>query len=444
MKKNVLPNGKSKRLTLALAFLVWAVVLPAQTEKSRTIEKVFEGKTALWASHRYGDLILKKGSGSQMKAVLTVTASSKDQNELQQFLDYFNLEAAEAADNKVDLKTAGSIENWKTVNGRSTIKFKDGKSFSGIYKFNMVLEITVPKLRYATLENKYDAIQVEDGTTSILEIKLYEGRIDAPGTFEKLALDLKYAKGSVGNFNSCTAELYDSDLSIGNGGALSLESKYSGLKIGKLQSLNLNCYDDDYQIGGVSGTTDIKDKYSEFRFSGDLATATFDLYDSKMDLQNADNIRISSSKYTEYSCRELNTLHFDDSYDDAVRLEKVGTLSANASKYTEYTVDGLWKNLNFPSSYDDAIKVRNVGGTFSGLTFDGKYTDLTFPIPPAVKYEINAYLKYGKLLFPEDIMETAIYKEKNDEVTVQAKVKGAEQDAPKISIKSYDGQIQLK
>lgn len=444
MKKNALPNGKFKGLILTLILAVSSNLLFAQTEKSRTIEKIFDGKTALWASHRYGDLILKKGSGSQIKAVLTVTASSKNQEELQQFLDYFNLEATEAADNKIDLKSAGAIENWKTVNGRSTIKFNDGKSFSGIHKFKMVLEITVPKLRYATLENKYDAIRVEEECTSILEIKLYEGRLEAPGTFEKLTLDLKYAKGSVGNFNTCAAKMYDSDLSMGNGGTLNLDTKYSGLKIGNLQALTLNCYDDDFQIGGVSGATDIKDKYSEFSFSGDLGTATFALYDSKIDLKNADNIRVSSSKYTEYSFQELNTLHFDESYDDDVRLEKVGTLSANASKYTEYTVGGLWKNLNFPQSYDDAIKVRSVGGTFAGLTFDGKYTDLSLPIPASVKYEINAYLKYGKLLFPDDIMETTIYKEKNEEITVQAKVKGAGADAPKVNIKSYDGLIQLK
>ncbi len=343
----------------------------------------------------------------------------------------------------MDIKTGADIQNWKSVNGRTTIKFKDGKAFHGIQKFKMTLEIFVPKLRYATLENKYDAIKVDDGTASILEIKLYDGKVEAPGTFEKLLLDMKYSDGRIGNFNQCEAKFYDSDLVFGDGNTLTLESKYSSLRAGNLQTLKLDAYDDDYKFGAVNGSLEIKDKYSEFSFNGTVGNAVLDLYDTQFSAKNAGDIRITDSKYSEYVFQELVSLHINSSNDDDVRIEKVGTLSADQSKYTEYTANGLWKSLRFPDSYDDDIRVRTVGGTFEGMVFSGKYTDVTVPIPASVLYEIDASLKYGKLDFPENNLETSIYKEKNEEITLQGKVKGAGANAPKVSIKSYDGVIKL-
>lgn len=439
-------NAVSKILILTFTFL-FTCTLYAQSEKTRTVEKTFDGKTALWASHRYGALTMKKGSGNQIKAVLKITATGKDASELEQFLNEFDLNASDASDNKVDIQTNTNIENWNTTKvgpiSKTTIKLKNGKTYTNVQKLTMTLELYVPKLRYATLENKYDKIFVEEGTTDILGIKLYDGEINAPGNYDKLNLDMKYSKGSVGNFNNSESELYDCDITMGNGGNLTLKSKYSELKIGNLQSLNLDVYDDDYTIGSVKGNIDIKDKYSEFTFNGDIGDATLDLYDSKIVAKNAGDIKITDSKYTEYKFQDAKSIYFISSYDDEVKAEKVGMLAADASKYTEYTLAGLGKELKFPASYDDAIQIRSVGDTFSGLTFEGKYTDITLPIPSNVKYEIDAYSKYGKVIFPEENMEMTVYKEKNSETTLQARVKGAGANAPKISIKSYDGTIKL-
>ncbi|MEN9415814.1 MAG: hypothetical protein RLZ62_2118 [Bacteroidota bacterium] len=38
----------------------------AQIEKKRTVEKVFDGKTALWASHRYGELFLRRSNSTPL------------------------------------------------------------------------------------------------------------------------------------------------------------------------------------------------------------------------------------------------------------------------------------------------------------------------------------------------------------------------------------------
>lgn len=408
MKQYEVFGTKGKCLFFALFALFGTVGLSAQSIKNRTIEKTFDGKTALWASHRFGNLILKKGTGSQIKAVLTISAGGSDAAEVQQFLDYFQLQASEAADNKLDIKTEDVIKNWQTINGRSTIKFNDGKSFSGIKDFKMNLEIEVPKLRYATLENKYADIKVSEGVASTLGITLFEGRVEAPGQYENLSLALKYSKGTVGSFGTCTAEMFECDLGMGNGKALTVGAKYSTITV------------------------------------GDLNEATLNLFECHLHAKNADNVTVRESKYSELTFQEINSLNFESSFEDKVRLAKVGSLSAGHSKYSKFAVEGLWKSLRFPSSFEDDIIVRNVGSTFEGLVLDSKYTDLTLPIPASVKYQIEAELKYGKLIFPEQAMGASVIREKNDQTSVKATMKGAGDNPPKLSINSFEGTIRLE
>ncbi|MBL7828195.1 MAG: hypothetical protein JNJ57_16305 [Saprospiraceae bacterium] len=441
-KNNGLMTSKWVILTLLSVGLTG--LAQAQTEKKRTVEKVFDGKTALWASHRYGDLVLHRNSGTQTKAVLTLSAKGKDEKETQEFLDAFELYATEAPDNKLDVQTSNQIDCWNTINGRSTIKFTNGKQFSGIKDFNMQLDIYVPRLRYATLENKYAAIRTEDGTTAILEAILFDGKLDLQGSFEQLKLDVKYSDGTVGNFNTGKSVLYDSDVAFGSGKNMEISSKYSGIKMGSAETLTLECFDDNYKIGAVSGQLTINDKYSEFRFSGNWGTANCQFYDSEVEALNADRVTITSSKYSEFEFQELNSLHFDESFDDAVKIAKVGALSAANTKYTEYNIGGLWKSLTFNESFDDDINVQTVGATFEGMVFHGKYTDVTLPIPASVKYEVNAEMKYGKLVYPDSELESSYYKEKGETVSIKGKLKGAGVNAPKIEITSFDGDIRLK
>jgi hypothetical protein len=430
-----------------LIFGLLCVNIQAQTEQTRTIEKSFPGKTALWAAHRYGDIVMKKGSGNQIKAVLKIRAAGNDADELKQFLNEFELKSSEAADNKIDIKTSDFIESWNQTKVigvmRSTIKLRNGKTFDGITKFDMRLELYVPKLRYATLENKYDGIRVEEGTTNILIVKLYDGELNVAGTYEKLNLEMKYSEGIAGDFNTSEMELYDSDLRIGDGNILNMKSKYSEVQIGSLQELTLDSYDDNYEISGILGSARITDKYSEFTLRKIGGEMEFNFYDSEVEFTgDANVVTISESKYTEFDFLDVETLRINRSYDDKFEMNKVGTVEIGESKYTEYEIATLLKRLTI-NSHDDEVDVRYVDPGFEAFTFEGKYTDVELPIPTSVKYEIDAYAKYGEIDFPENQLEAGILKEKNSEITVQGKLKGAGPDAPKVTINAHDCNIDL-
>lgn len=444
MKKNDLRIYSIKTLLLLTISFFTASGLAAQSEKVRTIEKTFEGKTALWASHKYGDLLLKKSNSSQTKVVLTLKAKGKDEGETQKFLEKFEISANEAADNKLDVQTSNCIKTWNQIGRKSTIKLKDGDTFHGIESFSMQLEIFVPELRYATLENAYESTIVESGTAKVLEIKQYEGSIDAPGNYEQLKLDVKYAKGSLGNFIQCDAHLYDATLKFGDGGNMNMDAKYSKIQIGSTQVLAMVSFDGNYKIGPNSNTLKIEDKYSEFEFAGNIGNAELTMFDSKMQAGNATDIRINDSKYSRYQFGEINSIHFDASFENDVKLVKAGSITAGSSKYSEYMADGLWKEIKFTESFEDEIVVRNVGGTFSGLSIDNaKYSTVTLPVPGAVKYELDAEMQYGKLNYPAGSMDVSYYKEVNDNIAVKAKTKGSGSDVPKIRVKGFETKLNL-
>lgn len=444
MKKSDLHIFNIKSALLLSLWFFTSFSLSAQSEKVRTIEKTFDGKTALWASHKYGDLILRKSSGSQTKVVLTLKASGKDEGETQKFLEKFEMTTTEAADNKLDVQTSNCIKSWNQINNRSTIKLKDGDTFHGIKSFDMQLEIFVPELRYATLENAYDATIVESGTSKVLEIKQHDGSIDAPGNYDQLKLDAKYAKGTVGSFAQCDAKLYDCSLKFGDGGNMSMDAKYSKIQIGSVQALSLVSFDGNYKIGAVSGVLKIEDKYSEFEFSGNIGNAELTLFDAKVQAGNAADIHVSDSKYSKYNFGEINTIHFDNSFENDVKMAKAGTISAGSSKYSEYLADGLWKEIKIAESFEDDIVIKNVGGTFGGLSLENaKYTTVVLPVPAAVKYELDTEMQYGKLAYPESSMDVSKYIEKNDNITVKAKSKGAGADVPKVRVKGYETKLNL-
>lgn len=444
MKKNDLRTIATKITSLLLAIVFSTAMLPAQSEKVRTIEKTYDGKTALWVMHRNGDLVIKKSDNSQTKVVLTLKANGKDDKETQEFLDKFDLSVTEAADNKLDVQTNSCIKNWNIIGNRSTIKLSDGSTFHGIKSFNMRLELYVPELRYATLDNTYEDIIVESGTAKILEIKQFEGTIDAQGNYDQLKLDIKYVKGTLGNFNQCDAQLYNAGLTFGNGGNMNIDAKYSKIQVGTTQSLSIVSFDGSFNAGAVSNTLKVNDKYSKFEFSGNLANAEFTLFNSKVQAGNATDIRVRDSKYSKYQFGEINSIHFDASFENDVKMAKVGSISAGSSKYSEYVADGLWKEIKFTESFEDDIVVRNVGATFSGLSIDNaKYTTVTLPVPAAVKYEVDVEMQYGKLNYPESSMDVTFYREKNESFAVKAKSKGAGADVPKIRVKGFETKLNL-
>ena len=423
---------------ILLLFLILPLMGTAQEEQQKTISKAFSGKQRVAITHRYGPLQVEKSTDGQVKLVATLSARTKEAGDMQLLEKQFDLEITDSGD-LLEVKTQFDIENWNSRNDIISLKFKDGSRLKQVKNLKITFTLQIPDLQSLKLANKYDEINILEDINTDLEIVLYDGRLKTADILGALSMDTKYSKGTIGNFQDASLKFYDSTFNLGNGKAIQLISKYSKLEFGTAASFAINSYDDKISWKNVSGNIAIIDKYSDF-VGGNFQNGKLDLYDSQITIKNGEDIQ-AKSKYTKFRLGEVNSLSFELSYDDKVEAQALGTLKST-SKYTDYILGQLRSGLQI-NSYDDNFQIGKFVGPLEGIDFTGKHSDIQFGLPSSAVYRLEAHAKYGKIQYAENQLETTYYKEKNDEIELKGKTKGATDSSPLISIESYDGKIIL-
>lgn len=423
---------------ILLLFLILPALGTAQEEQQKTISKAFSGKERVTITHRYGPLQVEKSTDGQVKLVATLSARTKEAGDMQLLEKQFDLDIIESGD-LLEVKTKFEIENWNNRNGVISLKFKDGSRLKQVKDLKITFKLQIPDLQALKLANRYDEINILEDINTDLEIVLYDGRLKTANIQGALTVDTKYSKGTIGNFQNATLKFYDSTFNLGTGKNIQLTSKYSKLEFRSATSFTINSYDDKISWKDVGGNIAIIDKYSDF-VGGNFQNGKLDLYDSQITIKNGEDIQ-AKSKYTKFRLGEVNTLSFELSYDDKVEAQSLGNLKST-SKYTDYILGKLRSGMQI-ESYDDNFQIGQFVGPLEGIDFTGKYSDIKFGLPTSAVYRIEAHAKYGKIQYPESQLETTYYKEKNDEIELKGKTKGATDSSPLISIESYDGKIIL-
>ena len=404
-----------------IVILCLASSLGAQKDYNKVFEKSFSGVKDLDVIHRRGDIEVLPSNNNQVSYRVEFSFKAKEDADAQSLINHFEIDADQSG-GRLSIESDMNIKRWNSRNGNVKIEFSDGDKIKDIKDVNIKMQLFVPSLSSLSLENKYDDIIIEKPLDAKLAVKLYSGRIKVNQVNNDLLLDMKYSKGSVGNFKNGNFKIYDCDLQLGNGGEVDLESKYSGMKFGDLQSLTAKTYDDKYTFGSISGSLRLNDKYSEFEIAS-AGNAIMDIYDAEIQLDKAKSLQVKS-KYTDFRLGNIETLDFELSYDDEVKVKQLSELSVTESKYTGYVILQLHKSIKM-GSYDDKLTVESVSKTFSGFSMEGKYTDVDMRLDPAIAFKVDSFTKYGKLNFPEDRFEANIYKERNSELELKGAVKGA-------------------
>ncbi len=422
----------------ALLFLgPWAL---AQKDYNKVFEKSFSGIKDVKVSHRRGAIEVLPSTNGQISYRVELSFKANEEVDAQSLINHFEMDADQVG-SRLDIQSDLNIKRWNSRNGNVRIEFSDGDKIKDIKEVKVKMQLYVPSLESLSLQNKYDDIIIEKPLDAHLSVNLYSGRIKVAQLSKNLNLEMKYSKGSVGDFKNGDFKIYDCDLQFGNGGQLTVESKYSDIELGMLQSLNADTYDDEYRIGQISGNLTIEDKYSEFEIAG-AGNTRLDIYDSDIELERAKALQVKS-KYSSFRLGTVEDLDFELSYDDEVKVKELGSLSSMESKYTNYEIRQLHKSIKM-GSHDDDLRVEAISKTFSGFSLEGKYTSVDLTIDPAVVFRVDSYTKYGKFNFPDDRFEATFYKEKNSELELKGAVKGAGESSPLVKINGHDCQISIK
>lgn len=424
-------------LTLLLSSTTHAAY--SQIERNKRLEKSFSGKEVLALQHRHGNCTVRASDDGRIHYEAVITVEGRDESDVQSVLNRFEIQAQETG-RELSLNTDFGIRSWNKRNNDLRLEFRDGATVRNLRDIKVEMTVYIPQLQELRLENKYNEIRLETDPGGTVRVNIHSGQFEAERISGDFYADLKYSKGEVEDFGNAELSFYDSDFTLGNGRRVQINSKYSKLELGNTEALTIDAYDDELEIGNVRGMLILQDKYSDIELER-FQSARMDLYDSNLNTEGGEDLQIKS-KYSNIDIESLDDLQFELSYDDKVEVETLGSLVAT-SKYTDFGIGTLRRQLKL-NSYDDEIEIGEITGPLDGITFNGKYTDLSLKLASALDYLLEVDSKYGRFAYPDSRVEYQVFQDKNDELEFRGKTKGAGAESPKISIKSYDGKVSIE
>ncbi len=209
-----------------------------------------------------------------------------------------------------------------------------------------------------------DKVTVKGITSLDLELILY-----IPDQVSELELTNKYQDIELPELNNTklTVNLHNGDLrAYGQLSDFDLKVKYGKVSLKELGKGNFYLYDSKLEMGNADELI-IRSKYSEYEI-GDVKKLEIDSYDDTYSLGDVGGNLELEDKYSEI---KINSIVTSDMklYDSELKNEKAQSLKID-SKYTEYKF-GTIGSLSFRNSYDDNITIQQI----NDLTATSKYTE---------------------------------------------------------------------
>ena len=161
-------------------------------------------------------------------------------------------------------------------------------------------------------------------------------------------------------------------LSIPDLKSIALKNKYEDIIIDHdiKRDLEVVLYDGDLRAKDIDGNLDLNVKYGKAYLSN-VQNADITLYDSKMELENAKEVKLSS-KYSEYTIGDTENMTIK-AYDDEIELGNVKGRLDIKDKYSKFKLG------NFGEALLDIYDAKFTGKKGGKLTIDGsKYSKYRF------------------------------------------------------------------
>lgn len=378
------------------------------------------------------DLVVHTWDRPEFEYKMTVDAtlrSAEDASRLDEYID------------KLEFKhSPGSAEFnnrfWKSkmnVMGRKTIELKGEKAIR-FSEFNMSGELWIPAGAQFNLDSKYSSIEVED-LNGHVKLILYNDKLYGGYVNENIEIAAKYSTLEFKDMKDIEADFYECNLEAGNIGNLTIASKYSTFEAGDAGKIEIDAYSDKFSFGN---TGDIKfvDKYSDL-VAGLSGNVEMECYSSTVTLERAKDTELKS-KYGKYEIQEADNLNLTSSYSDKFEIRYLKTLNITESKYGTYQVDQLTGSLYLGDGYSDKFTISKTHPAFNGIKINGKYVDAKLTLYKDLQFRFRANVKYPKFDIDEEAMNVRIKIKESSQLEMEA-IKGTETEGmPEFEINGYD------
>jgi len=415
-------------------------------KQNRNITKSFlvDRESEVVFSHRRGELTVIHVDENEARVEATVTVIGEDANDVQNIIDAIEIDIDNIG-NRTAINTADIVKYWSTSNNffwsRHKLVLKSGIEItSKVEQITIDATLYLPKVKVVSLSSRYDDILIKSCQAEKLNVDIRSGELKTGLVSSSTYVKVKYGKLDMQQLGDFILDAHDSKGSVGNVKHLTLMDKYSEFTLGNVSSLKAELHDSDIFMGNVAGDAKIVDKYSDIKL-GNMKNGDWDLHDSDITIENADHLRIRT-KYTNFKMKDVASISLN-AHDDDFNIDKVGEFEIADSKYSDYDIGEVSKHMDITSSHDDDFRVDRSGAEFCELDFNGKYTNLTLPLPSNIGYKISGNMKYGDFKYPKDGLKETRYIKEHDSLEIEAEAADGA-GVLDISIEAHDCKINLE
>lgn len=444
MKTLILQRFISTVILAFISALLLGEAAAPKIERTKVIKKSYQvnENTNFSVTNQRGNIHFVNTDGNELIIEVTLIVKGKDEEEIQKVLDNYKL-LDDTNPNDLEILGEDNIKNWTKIKTfftlKNVIKFANGNKAENIDEISSDMVVYLPNIKKCRVENKYKSISY-DKMPCAFEVELYSGKLkggEISGDFE---LDAKYSDIKVGQTGNSVIDIYDSEFESKNMVDTQFKTKYSNIKIRDIRSMDLDSYDDKVILGDVEKEILCEAKYTQLE-TGKFGLGEFILYDSDVESTHADTL-ILESKYGSFEALSIKNVKLD-LYTDKINLGMVSMMRIRESKYSKINIEEITDIFQARKSYDDEIEIEDVSHSLSSLKFEGKYTDLDFPLPTGKGYYINSKTKYGSLDLPEGFEYRNQCSDGSEKEIIGAINNGSE-SSPSIIIEAYDCNISLE
>jgi len=444
MKKELMRSLCKKGGLLLIAFLIGNTAIFSQTRQSKTLEETVTVKkgATININHQYGEVIIKSSSSDNLKARLDAFVEGKNGEDVEGLLSNLDLKILGGGSSNINLKTSPKITNWSDVNGKISIKLDNRQKFRGIKKVHFDLILEVPNDVSLNVKNKYNNISIE-GVNANMDIENYDGNVALSNVKGDLKMTLKYGQAAISNIGNCDIEMYESRLTLSNARNFKLNSKYSEHTISNIDEGEFEVYEGEFAIGNINGDIIVNDRYSDWNI-GTCNNITLESYEGDWNVGTMKDLE-TNSKECDFNIGIARVINLKKSYEDDVELGTVDVFESDKGKYLDVNIGTLKKGIYLMGDYESEINVKNVLPTFEGATLDGKETEFNVALGNK-KFQLDVDIVESDLKVNRSTSRKGVFDLDTDDGRVKAKemMNGATTNSPKVLIKGYELEVNLK
>jgi hypothetical protein len=330
------------------------------------------------------------------------------------------------------------------------------------YSKTLQKEYTVHANTSLEVINKYGEVHIEDWDKQLIRIDVkitvdHNNKAEADALLKMINVTFSEIGDNVKAVTEIDEGFGNSRGWFGNHEGKKFRIDYQ-IKIPKAISLKLSNKYGNIFLSNLAGMLDIDLKYGNLNINsitrGDLkpmnqisvayGKATIDqaswvklnLSYSKASFQSCKAL-IAVSKYSKINLDKASSIVAESAYDDY----SIGDLSnlVLTGKYSHYSFRSIAKKLDAEVKYSD-INAESIPAGFESIKVENSYGKISLGIDPSASYELNAFVKYAGIRYPENNRVSRIAQ--NTQTTVRGPIGNGKSDS-KVDINSSYGGVNL-